>query len=286
MIIRPFNTIGIITKPNDSRVTETLNSVVLRLKQLNYEIVLDQTVAPYTQQHTVATHELNQCDVVIVLGGDGTLLAAARTLSVMNVPIIGVNLGRLGFLVDVDNANKCEELEKILSGKYKQEDRILLQVSVFRKDKNIYQHNAMNDVVLHISDTVRMIEFETFINKKLVNSQRADGLVLSTPSGSTAYALSNGGPILHPSLHVMAMLPICPHTLSSRPIVIDANDEVTINLLPNNKSPAQVVCDGQSNIGILAGDVIKINKAKHGITLLHPEKYDYYHILREKLNWS
>ena len=286
MIIRPFNRIGIITKPNDNRVTETLNSLVNRLKQLNYDIVLDQTVAPYSTLNTVATTELKQCDVVLVLGGDGTLLAAARTLSVMNVPIIGVNLGRLGFLVDVDNANKCEELEKILSGQYKQEQRILLEVSVYRNEQLIYQHNALNDVVLHISEAVRMIEFETFINDKLVNTQRADGLVLSTPSGSTAYALSNGGPILHPSLPVIAMLPICPHTLSSRPIVIDANDQITLRLMPNNQSQAQVVCDGQSDIIINAGDVIKINKAPQGITLLHPEKYDYYHILREKLHWS
>jgi len=286
MIIRPFNTIGIIAKPEDKRIVETLASVTQCLKKLNYEIILDQTVAPYSQQATVSTQELKQCDVVIVLGGDGTLLSAARKLASMNVLLIGVNLGRLGFLVDVDNDNKCGDIETILSGKYKKEDRIMLEVDVLRKGKSIFQHNAMNDVVLHIRETVRMIEFETFINDKIVNTQRADGLVISTPSGSTAYALSTGGPILHPSLDVIAMMPICPHTLSSRPIVFNANDKIAINLVVDNKSDAQVVCDGQANQNIVTGDIVKIKKAQHGISLLHPEKYDYYHILREKLDWS
>lgn len=279
-----FKTIGVIGKPNDYRVADALQAVIQTLGKQDYQLRIDDSLSPYTQQQTSHREQLQHCDVVIVLGGDGTLLAAARSLADYEVPIIGVNLGRLGFLVDVDSTDKCETIENILAGEYNAEQRIMLETEVWRDTKLIYRHNAMNDVVLHFRKTVRMIEFETFINNRFVNLQRADGLVISTPSGSTAYALSNGGPILHPTLQAIAMMPICPHTLSSRPIVVDADDEIEVRLV-NDNNEAQVVCDGQSEQIILAGDLIKVRKASKNITLLHPKKYDYYHILREKLDW-
>ncbi len=284
MICTTFNTIGIIGKPNDYRVADALQAVIHTLGKQDYQLVIDDSLSAYTKEQTSRREKLQHCDVVIVLGGDGTLLAAARSLADYDVPIIGVNLGRLGFLVDVDSSDKCETIENILAGEFNAEERIMLETEVWRDTRLIYHHNAMNDVVLHFRKTVRMIEFETFINNRFVNLQRADGLVISTPSGSTAYALSNGGPILHPTLQAIAMMPICPHTLSSRPIVVDADDEIEVRLV-NDNNEAQVVCDGQSEQIILAGDLIKVRKASKNITLLHPKKYDYYHILREKLDW-
>lgn len=225
-------------------------------------------------------------DLVIVVGGDGTLLHAARVLASQNIPLLGINLGRLGFLVDLSPDQMIPRLDEILNGQYEQECRFLLEVSMGDESSPHQNILAFNDVVLHKWNIARMIEFETYVDDQLVNDQRSDGLIVSTPTGSTAYALSGGGPLLYPSLNAIVMVPICPHTLSNRPIVVDGDSEIEIRLNPAHTEDVQITCDGQTTIPAMPGEVIRIRKAEHQVRLIHPKGYDYYSILRAKLGWS
>jgi NAD+ kinase len=225
-------------------------------------------------------------DLAVVVGGDGTLLQVGRLLAPKNIPIIGVNLGRLGFLVDISSSRLDQQLQEMLEGKYTVEPRTLLQADVFRGKKKLGSEGALNDVVVHVRNDVRMIEFDTKIDGEFVNTQRADGMIVSTPTGSTAYSLSAGGPILHPSLNAVTMVPICPHTLSHRPIVVSAENEIEILLCESRNVNARISFDGQANINLRAGDRIVIRQHENKLLLIHPEDYDYYHILRSKLGWS
>jgi NAD+ kinase len=257
-----FQSIGLIAKTDDDgQVRATLRVIHRFLLDRGLEVSLDRSTDEFLEiDATVPRREIAEhCDLAIVVGGDGTLLTAARSLADSGVPIVGVNLGRLGFLVETG----------IIRG------GTVVQTAV-----------ALNDVVLRIKNVVRMIEFETWIDGHFVNIQRADGMVVSTPTGSTAYALSGGGPILHPSLEAMLVLPICPHTLSSRPIVVDSSSDIEIRIRENISETGQVVSDGQNNIDVAAGDRVRIRRRDRKIRLLHPADYDYFSILREKLHWG
>ena len=214
------------------------------------------------------------------------MLNAARSLADKNVPLIGINIGRLGFLADVSPDEIDTVLDDILSGKHIKEERFLLEAKVTRNNKVLFSGDAFNDVVVHVRDVARMIEFETRINGQFVNHQRADGLIISTPTGSTAYALSSGGPILQSNLDAIALVPICPHTLSSRPLVINSNAEVELVISETNQAIAQVTCDGQTSFDVENGDRISIKRKQHTITLLHPQGLNNFDILRAKLHWS
>ncbi len=284
-----FRSIGLIAKTdNDGQVRETLGVIHRLLVERGLEISLDRSTDEFLGiDDTVPRREIAaHCDLAIVVGGDGTLLTAARSLAASGVPIVGVNLGRLGFLVDVSPETMADRLEEILSGQYTEEQRFLVETEIVRDGQVVQTAVALNDVVLRIKNVVRMIEFETWVNGAFVNMQRADGLVVSTPTGSTAYALSGGGPILHPSLEAMLILPICPHTLSSRPIVVDADSDIEIRIRENIRETGQVVSDGQNNIDVAAGDRVRIRRRARKIRLLHPADYDYFSILREKLHWG
>jgi NAD+ kinase len=225
-------------------------------------------------------------DLVIVVGGDGTLLHAARVLSKQNIPLLGINLGRLGFLVDISPDEMIQSLNEILNGQYEQECRFLLEVSMGDESSGKQNILAFNDVVLHKWNIARMIEFQTYVDDQLVNDQRSDGLIVSTPTGSTAYALSGGGPLLHPSLNAIVMVPICPHTLSNRPIVVDGDSMIEIRLDPSHAEDVQITCDGQATIPAMPGEVIHIRKSAQSVRLIHPNNYNYYSILRAKLGWA
>ena len=284
-----FRSIGLIAKTDDDgQVRDTLRVIHRFLVERGLDISLDRSTDEFLEiDETVPRREIAaHCDLAIVVGGDGTLLTAARSLAESGVPIVGVNLGRLGFLVDVSPQTMSERLEEILSGDYTEEQRFLVETEIVRDGQVVQTAVALNDVVLRIKNVVRMIEFETWINGNFVNVQRADGLVVSTPTGSTAYALSGGGPILHPSLDAMLILPICPHTLSSRPIVVDADSDIEIRIRENIREMGQVVSDGQNNIDVAAGDRVRIRRRARKIRLLHPKDYDYFSILREKLHWG
>ena len=282
-----FNTIGIIVKPHTEIVQETLEHLLAYLNTKPCSVVLDNSVDGLLGRTVVSREELgDQCDLAITIGGDGTILNAARSLADKNVPLVGINIGRLGFLADVSPNEIDTVLDNVLSGNFIEEKRFLLNATVYRNSEAIFASVALNDVVVHVRDVARMIEFETTIDGQFVNHQRADGLVIATPTGSTAYALSSGGPILQANLDAIALVPICPHTLSNRPIVVNSKSEVDILICETNQVIAQVTFDGQTSFDVKLGDHIIIKRKENAITLLHPTGHNNFEILRAKLHWS
>ena len=216
------------------------------------------------------------------MGGDGTMLSVARSLSKAHVPLIGINRGRFGFLTDLRAEDMLVQIDRILAGDYIKESRMLLSAEVTRQNEVVFSSCALNDVV--IKSGVRLIELEVNIDGKFVYKQRSDGLIVSTPTGTTAYALSAGGPILHANLEAISLVPISPHTLSNRPIAVSSSSHIEVVLVQFDE--AQLSCDGQSQVELQVGDKINIVRAENAISLLHPSDYCYFDRLRNKLNWS
>lgn len=282
-----FSHIGIFTKPNDIRVDKTLGQLHTLLVQRGFQVFCDQNAGLILQLPSIPTEELaKRIDLAIVVGGDGTLLSASRLLATHEVPIVGINLGRLGFLVDVSPNDMEAQLDSILNGYYQEEKRLMLHAQVERDGEILGTEYAFNDVVLHVRDEIRMIEFTTWIDDKFVNTQRADGMIITTPTGSTAYALSSGGPIMHPALQAIALVPICPHTLSDRPLVLSNQSVIELQMCEDRDVLARVSFDGHNNIDLESGDRLRVYARSEKVRLLHPQGYDYYHILREKLHWG
>ena len=225
-------------------------------------------------------------DLGIVLGGDGTLLAAARILAALDIPLLCVNLGRLGFLADISPAETFDVLPTILRGEFFAEERLLLEVQIHRGGQVLGTGIALNEVALHKWDSLKMIEFETRAGGRLLNRQRADGLIVATPTGSTAYALSAGGPILYPDLLALVVVPICQHTMAIRPMVLGAQQAIEIELTNDSWSRARVVCDGQQSLPLEIGDRVLIRARERPLRLIHPAGYDYFELLRTKLHWG
>ena len=285
--MRSFSRIGLFSKQQDPRIADTLHELHRFLTEQSFAVAVTHTVASFLNiEGQDDDHLAGNIDLAIVVGGDGTLLKVGRLLTPKGIPIIGINLGRLGFLVDISSTNLDEQLNAMLEGQYTVEARTLLQAEVYRGDQKLGDGNALNDVAVHVRNDVRMIEFDTQIDGHFVNTQRADGMIISTPTGSTAYSLSAGGPILHPGLDAVTLVPICPHTLSHRPIVVSSESEIEIILCESRDVDARVSFDGQSNVDLKAGDRITIRQHPNKLLLIHPEDYDYFHILRTKLGWS
>ena len=289
-MVENFKQIGIIGKYADSSVSETLRALSDYLQSRDISILLDDATAEVWPDHglQIANREQlgRKCDMAIIVGGDGTFLNAARSLAHHDIALLGLNLGRLGFLTDISPDEMHSKLDEVFAGQYTEEERFLLQCRVIRDGEQISQSDAFNDVVVHKWDVARMIEVDTYVNGTFVNTLRSDGLIVSTPTGSTAYALSGGGPILQPCLSAMILVPICPHTMSNRPIVIDANTVVEIVIKGQGQVHAQISCDGQISLGVMAGDRVQIRKKEHLVKMIHPVDHDHFHILREKLNWG
>ena len=285
-----FKRIGLISKSSGPRLAETLQALVEFLHARGREITLDTSAAEHIPPNGLPCVERPQlaarCDLVIVVGGDGTILNAGRSLAESGVPLVGVNLGRLGFLADVSPDRMAEQLDPILAGSYDQEERALLEASVYRGDQIISTSDALNDVVIHKWDIARMIELEVRIDGRMLNTQRSDGLIVATPTGSTAYALSGGGPIMHPKLDVITLVPMFPHTLSSRPIVIDAASEIRIHIGETNQTYPHISCDGQTRAVAKPDDVLVIRRKPRRVQLVHPLGHNFYEVLRSKLGWS
>lgn len=283
-----INTIGIIAKDKSEAVCSTIKRLTDFIAEKKCSLIYDNSTQDLLDGINCVDRDTmaKQCDLAIVVGGDGTFLSAVRSLADHNIPVLGINLGRLGFLVDISPDDMLQHLEQILQGNYVDESRFLLRAEVERNGNIISSADAFNDVVVHIRDVARMIEFDTYINGQFVNYQRADGLVISTPTGSTAYALSSGGPLLHATLEAMVIVPICPHTLTNRPLVINADSKVEIVIGESKQSTAQVTFDGQTAFDVKPGDKIIIKKKSENIVLIHPTSYNYYEILRAKLHWS
>ena len=285
-----FRTVGLIAKRGDARVGETLGRLIAMLRDRGLEVLLDaRSRDAYSGSDTaeVARDALgDRCDLVVVVAGDGTFLSAARSLVDQDVPLLGVNLGRLGFLTDIMPDEMSNRLNEIIDGEFVEERRFLLEVAVDRGAERIYAGSALNEVVTHKSSMARLVELEIHIDGHLVNSQRSDGLIVATPTGSTAYALSGGGPILHPSLDAIVLVPICPHTLTSRPVVVGGGSVVEVVLGDGAETAVQLSCDGRAEVDLAAGDRISIRKHRPDLRLIHPAGHEYYATLRAKLHWG
>ena len=285
-----FRTVGLIAKHGDPRTGETLGRLIGLLRARGVDVVLDDEshgAYPGGGLPIVARGELGRrCYLIVVVAGDGTFLSAARSLADQEAPLLGVNLGRLGFLADVMPDEMPVRLNEILDGDFIEERRFLLDVAVERGNRRVFSGLALNEAATHKSNMARLVEFETYIDGHLVNSQRSDGLIVATPTGSTAYALSGGGPILHPSLDAVVLVPICPHTLSSRPIVVGGGSVVEVVLGHGAETSVQLSCDGQTAAELAAGDRIVIRKHRPDLRLIHPPGHEYYATLRAKLHWG
>lgn len=284
-----FNVIGILGRVKNPGVIETLKILVHFLRPLCQQIFVDAETARSLADPSlpaVAREELGKkCDLLIVVGGDGSILHAAHTVVNSEVPVLGVNRGRLGFLTDI-HPGELEKIKHILDGDYILEKRFLLSATVFFQENALGQSDALNEVALIPDFVPHMNEFEIYIDDQFLCSQVSDGIILATPTGSTAYALSGGGPILHPQLDAIVIVPMFPHTLSIRPIVIEGDRRVTIIVTPNNTTVPRLTCDGQTLINAPPGSQISVSKKSQRLHLIHPLDYDYYETLRSKLHWG
>ncbi|MDO4997584.1 MAG: NAD(+) kinase [Neisseria sp.] len=289
-MISQFKHIGIVTRPNTPHIASCLQQLIHFLQEHNLNIYLDNSGLDENSPTPndvpiIDSSELGRrCDLVIVLGGDGTFLSAARTVAPYRIPLIGVNQGHLGFLTQVPREQMICEISGMLTGKYRREERILLETQLIRDNQSIHSALALNDVVLSRGGAGQMIEFEVFINREFVYTQRSDGLIVSTPTGSTAYSLAAGGPILQASLRAFSLVPICPQSMTNRPIAIA--DTCEIDLLIIKAGDARVHFDGQSHVDIQSGDALKIRRYRNSLRVLHPSDYQYYKTLRQKLHWG
>ncbi|WP_456415051.1 NAD(+) kinase [Thiolapillus sp.] len=281
-----FQHIGLIAKPGDASLAPTLRKLHRFLIDMGLKVSLARSAALALEQkdYLPSKAELARiCDLAIVVGGDGSLLNAAREIADEDTPLVGINLGRLGFLVDISPERMVEALTAILRGDYIEDQRFLLEARIGDAQRQL----ALNDVVLHKWNSARMIEFETRINGRYVDSQRSDGIIISTPTGSTAYALSGGGPLLEPSLDAIALVPICPHRLSNRPIVVHGDSEICIETSGRTDTKhVRITCDGQSSLSLEPGEQLSVRKYPRPIRLFHPVDHDHFDLLRAKLGWG
>ncbi|MDA8226012.1 MAG: NAD kinase [Betaproteobacteria bacterium] len=285
---KPFKTIALVGKYDGAEMGGSLPLLADFLRQQGYVVLIAHNTANLLDIGDHATAGLieigERADLVVVLGGDGTMLSIARALAGYPVPLLGVNQGRLGFLTDVPVEGMFDALGLILQGEFIEEDRLMLDTSILRQNKVIFSAYALNDVVVSKGSTGRLIEFGVRIDGEFVYGQRSDGLILATPTGSTAYALSAGGPILHPSLAAFVLVPISAHTLAARPIVVNSQAVVELELI--HADDARVHFDGQRHCDIRIGDLVRITRSPSPVRLLHPLHYSYYRTLREKLYWG
>tara|TARA_R110002073_G_scaffold12169_2_gene54520 strand:+ start:178 stop:1050 length:873 start_codon:yes stop_codon:yes gene_type:complete len=284
----PFKTIALIGKHKNPEIVAPILTLAKYLTQHKFKVVLDHLTdsqAPSNEYSALTLEEIGlQADLAVVMGGDGTMLNIARMLVSYDVPLVGINQGRLGFLTDLSIDTMLETLGAMLEGKFITERRMLLTTEVIRDRATTFSALAFNDVVLYRGISSGMIEFEVRINDEYIYTLRSDGLIVATPTGSTAYALSSGGPILHPGLDLITLVPICPHTLSNRPIVVgpDANVEIRMHSLAR----VRINCDSHSNFDLKRTDKIIVRRFPKTVRLLHSTNHSYYRMLREKLGWS
>jgi NAD+ kinase len=283
-----FKTIALVGKLDYPGIHAPLTRVIKFLQERRVSVIVAERTAEILQPGACAVANMDdigrRADLVIVLGGDGTMLSAGRQLAAYRVPITGINLGRLGFLTDIPSDVMENVLGAMLDGAYTEEERLMLSAGVVRKREKIFRTTAVNDVVVSRGAMGSMIEFEVYVDGQFVYNLRSDGLIVCTPTGSTAYSLSSGGPILHPSLSAMALIPVAPHTLSNRPIALPKSAMVTVVLVRGNAP--RVNFDVQSHFELEMGDKVEIKANRHPMRLLHPEGYSYFAMLREKLHWS
>lgn len=270
-------------------VSESLHRLIDFLKNQHIDIYQDEDTAASFELHVplLPRSEMgNKHDLIIVVGGDGSLLSAARMAIQVNTPVIGINRGRLGFLTDILPQDIETHLGAVLDGLYKEEQRFLLQTSIHDDDQTYFEGDALNDMVLSRGNETHLIEFDVYVHDQFVSHFRSDGIIVSTPTGSTAYALSAGGPIMHPCLNAIVLVPMFSHSLSSRPLVIEGDSPIELRISPLNEHELRVSCDGHESRMVKPGQKVSIKKNKAHLRLLHPLDYHYYDTLRSKLGWE
>jgi NAD+ kinase len=279
--------IGIFCKPKAPSTSDILGKLIPWLRKKNYLIFLDTSTAAIIGE--TSTHDKRsvseQADLLVALGGDGTLLGVARAAHPYNVPILAVNLGSLGFLAAISIEELYPTLENILAGKFEIENRMLLNACVWRNGDKVENHNVLNDIVINKSVVARVINLQVFVNDQYMTSYRADGLIIATPTGSTAYSLSAGGPIIHPSMHTLVLSPICPLMLTNRSILIPDQSVIQVKL-SGKYDDVRITLDGQEGYDMKAEDILEIKKTKTTLQLIRGPNKNYYQILRDKLHWG
>jgi NAD+ kinase len=283
-----FKTVAVVGKSDAASLPDILDQISALLRARGAAILMD---APTAGASRTAPDEVLEpdrlgarCDLAVVVGGDGTLIACAREMAEHNVPLVGVNLGRLGFLTDIPAEHAAASVAAVLDGDFVPEQRLLLAGSVRRGNRTLMSALAMNDVVVSRGAVGSMIEFAVTVDGEFIYTLRADGLIVATPTGSTAYALSAGGPILHPALSAISLVPISPHTLSNRPVAIRSTSKVEITLVRGPDARANF--DVQAHVELEPNDVVAVAAAPRHATLLHPRGYRYFSMLRQKLRWT
>ena len=288
-----FKVIGLVGIPATDAARQTFRDLCAVLSQRGYRVIAEDRALRQCPPTDIPTSILTgnlptigaEAELAIVIGGDGNMLGAARELSLHDIGVIGVNRGNLGFLTDLAPEQALKQLSDVLVGHYHTEMRFLLDTEVVTDSHNSIRSNAMNEVVLHSDKVAHMIEFEVFVDDQFVFSQRSDGLIVATPTGSTAYALSAGGSIIHPALAAINIIPMFPHTLSSRPLVVSAESCITLRVAPDNE-PLQISCDGHNTLAVRPGASIQIRRQNEHLRLIHPHSYNYFNVLRNKLSWG
>lgn len=287
-----FKTIGLVGTHTSPLVAETLQDAAQTLESWGLHCIIEKESAKalHNLSYNIAPMEelAEKANLLLAVGGDGNLLQAARVASIYGLPVVGINRGQLGYLTDLSPDDFKTHLRKILEGNFVEEHRFLLCGKVLSNKGRTQEckNNALNDIVLFPGEIAQLIEFELRIDGQFVYSQRSDGLIISTPTGSTAYALSAGGPIIAPSLNVLLIVPKLPHTLTNRPVVIDGESIIEIRLSANNKAQPRLGFDGQNHLSLELDDIIQIERQDKLLKLLHPAHYDYYEVWREKLGWG
>ena len=287
-----FKHVAITGKLDDARVHGTLAMLAAHLRQVGCEVLVEERLSrasgPLTGCEALPESVLiPQADLVISIGGDGTLLHTARLLAGRPTPLLGVNLGRLGFLVDA-SPERIDDVAAVLEGHYVIDSRMLISAEIVAcgSDTVLASGLALNDVVIHRWNTARMIELEVRADGELVTRLRSDGLILATPTGSTAYAMASGGPIVHPAVDALLIVPVSPHSLSNRPLVLPATTQLEIAILEQPADRVQISCDGQDELPIVSDTVVRIRRSTARVNILHPAGYRYFEILRAKLHWG
>jgi NAD+ kinase len=292
---RTFGTVGLIGRQGAESILDSLDAVLRLLLEQGVEVLIEDATAAlmdggstadrsrYARAGRLAIGE--QADLIVVVGGDGSLLGVGRDLAHCGVPVVGVNRGGLGFLADISPDQIDVALVEVLGGKYHEEDHFLLEARVLRHDRQIGNSPALNDVVVHLGGMARMMEFSLWVDDEFVYDQRSDGLIIASPTGSTAYSLSAGGPIMHPSLDAIVVVPMFPHTLTSRPLVVRGQSRIRV-IVGESARQAQVSCDSQVDFVLETGDEVAISKYATPLKLLYPLDHSFYDSCRSKLDWA
>jgi NAD+ kinase len=284
---RKFTSIALLGRHTDSRVAEPMQSLAKHLTRAGYEVAAADTLGLELDATRVPEEILcDAADLAIAIGGDGTILYASRLVRESGTPLLGVNRGRLGFLADITPDAMITSVDRVLAGEYTEDRRMLLEACVRKASGEQLTAHGLNDVVVQRGSKGGMVDFSTHVAGQYVNTHSGDGLIVATPTGSTAYALSCGGPILEPHIEAVALVPICPHTLTDRPIVIPATQAIDIKLLERDDTRAEVTVDGTHLGTLLPGDALGVAASGKHITMLHPPGHDFYSILRSKLFWG